>query len=123
MLLAIAVEDNSVENINVAEHFGRCTGFILYEIDENNKIVKEGFAENPINGTSGGTCQLPHVVNQIGANVIIAGGMGPKAIQLFNSYNIEVITAPAIPVKDVLSLFLNGQVKGYQPCENHSHEC
>ncbi|MFH0735053.1 MAG: NifB/NifX family molybdenum-iron cluster-binding protein [bacterium] len=123
MILAIAVEETNIETIKVAEHFGRCVGFKIYEINDQKEIIKESFSGNPLDGTSGGTCQLPHFVNQLHANVIIAGGMGPKAIQLFESYNIEVITAPGLLVSNVLSLFLQGDISGYQECSNHAHEC
>lgn len=121
MKLAIAVETN--ETPIVAEHFGRCTGFQVYHIDENKNIVNQEFLDNPLGAHGGGTCQLPHFVNSFSANVVIAGGMGQKAISLFQEYGIEVITAPGLDVKNVLNQFLAGDLAGYEECKNHSHEC
>ncbi len=123
MILAIAVEAANTTETKIAEHFGRCVGFNLLHINEKKEIIKQEFAGNPLDGTSGGTCQLPHFVNQLKANVIIAGGMGPKAVQLFQSYGIEVITAPGMLVDQVLPLFLQGEISGYEECKNHAHEC
>lgn len=51
---------------------------------------------------------MPYYVQDLGVNVIIAGGMGHKAISLFNSYNIEVVTLLGSPVIDALYGYLMG---------------
>ncbi|RJP66181.1 MAG: dinitrogenase iron-molybdenum cofactor [Ignavibacteriales bacterium] len=120
--LAIAVEGIQNE-YSVAEHFGRCEQFNLYEINDENEVVKNEVFQNPLAGNHGGTCQLPHFVNQIGANVIIAGGMGGKAISLFENYGINVITAPGLKLEDALKAFTEGKISGYQECEGHQGDC
>ncbi len=120
--LAIAVEGIHNE-CSVAEHFGRCEQFNLYEINDKNEVVKNEVFQNPLAGNHGGTCQLPHFVNQIGANVIIAGGMGGKAISLFENYGINVITAPGLKLEDALKAFTEGKISGYQECEGHQGDC
>jgi predicted Fe-Mo cluster-binding NifX family protein len=120
--LAIAIEDSQNEH-SVAEHFGRCRHFYLYEISQNKEVIKNEVFQNPLAGNHGGTCQLPHFVNQIGANVIIAGGMGGKAISLFESYGINVITAPGLKLEDALQSFLQGKISGYEECAGHQGDC
>jgi predicted Fe-Mo cluster-binding NifX family protein len=120
--LAIAVEGSQNE-FSVAEHFGRCGQFYLYEINQTKEVVKNEVFPNPLAGNHGGTCQLPHFVNQIGANVIIAGGMGGKAISLFEGYGINVITAPGLKLEDALQSFLQGKISGYEECAGHQGDC
>lgn len=121
MRIAIAVESELVQR--VAEHFGRCTGFCIYEIDKDNNLINEGITPNPLGAHGGGTCQLPHFVNTLNVDVIVAGGMGQKAIQLFQNYNIEVITAPGLEVNTIIEKYISGELKGYEECKDHSHEC
>jgi len=120
--LAIAVEGFQNE-YSVAEHFGRCGQFYLYEINEKNEVIKDEVFQNPLAGNHGGTCQLPHFVNQIGAKVIIAGGMGGKAISLFENYGINVITAPGLKLDAALQSFLDGKISGHEECAGHQGDC
>ena len=74
------------DNEMVTEHFGHCERFILFDA-ENNKIVKSETIENP--GHKPGF--LPNFLADRGVNVIISGGMGSGAVDIFNQRNIEVI--------------------------------
>ena len=64
--IAVASEVNEV-----AGHFGHCSNFNIYEV-ENGKIVKEESIPNP--GHRPGF--LPNFLNELGAKVVISGGMG-----------------------------------------------
>ncbi|HEX3073454.1 MAG TPA: NifB/NifX family molybdenum-iron cluster-binding protein [Ignavibacteriales bacterium] len=112
--LAIAAEDAAV-----AEHFGRCDKFHVYEINENKEVIRREEYANPLNGQHSGMCQLPHYVNKIKANAIIAGGMGNKAVELFLGYGIDVITSPGLKIEDALNMYLQGKLSGYSPCSGH----
>jgi predicted Fe-Mo cluster-binding NifX family protein len=74
------------ENEMVTEHFGHCVNFNIFET-ENDRIVKSDSLENP--GHKPGF--LPNFLNDMGVNVIISGGMGGGAIDIFNEKGIEVI--------------------------------
>jgi predicted Fe-Mo cluster-binding NifX family protein len=115
--LAIAAEDAAV-----AEHFGRCDKFHVYEINDAREVVRREEYANPLNGQHSGMCQLPHYVNQIKANVIIAGGMGGKAVELFLGYGIDVITSPGLKIEDALASYLKGELSGYSSCSGHDED-
>jgi predicted Fe-Mo cluster-binding NifX family protein len=122
--LAIAVEEINGNKPRVAEHFGHCTSFRVYEFNENKEIIKHESYNNPLSGHQGGACQLPAYVKQFEVNTIIAGGMGTKAVTLFQSYGIEVITAPGFDVEESLKEYLAGNISGYTECtEHHNHNC
>jgi predicted Fe-Mo cluster-binding NifX family protein len=53
-------------------------------------------------------------------DVIVTGGMGPKAQEFFQSYGIEVFTGTYGKVKDVLEEYLHGEVKYTEKAE---HQC
>ena len=82
MKIAIASEGNKV-----TEHFGHCEGFVIFE-SQNKQIINKQFVPNP--GHRPGF--LPVFLHEKGVNVIISGGMGSGAVDIFNEKGIEVIT-------------------------------
>ena len=51
---------------------------------------------------------LPNWLNQMGASVVIAGGMGHRAIQLFDQAGIKVVTgAPIEGPETLVKSYLN----------------
>jgi predicted Fe-Mo cluster-binding NifX family protein len=121
--IAITVEETLDGMSRVADHFGRCSKFKVYEVNDQKKIVNEEIYQNPLQGSHGGTCQLPHYLNKIGANVVIAGGMGRKAIALFEQYGINIITAPGMNIDEALYGYLNEEISGYKECAGHQGDC
>lgn len=117
--IAIACEDNKGMDGEVSAHFGRCPFFLLVEVEEK-VVVKSEPVANPFfsNHVPGA---VPGFINEIGADVILAGGMGPKAINMFSGFGIEVATGAIGNTGNVLAAYLAGKVKGVVPCE-HDHE-
>lgn len=103
----------------VSEHFGYCEGFKIFHI-ENNKVVKSEFIENP--GHKPGF--LPNFLHDKGVNIIIAGGMGGKAVEIFNSKGIEVITGAKGNSETAVNGYLQGTLKstGSVCHEHHDHD-
>ncbi len=69
----------------LCSHFGHCQSFAVIEV-ENNKIVSEDYLKPP--GHEPGS--FPRFLGEHGVNIIIAGGMGKRAQDLFMQNNIEV---------------------------------
>lgn len=116
MKVAIAKEGN-----DVAQHFGHCEGFEIFEIE--GKLLKGStFVENP--GHKPGF--LPNYLNDLGVNVVIAGGMGGGAIAIFNQHKIEVITGATGNIETIINKYLNNDIKSAGSiCNEHKHagEC
>ncbi len=69
-------------------HFGHCDQFAIFDIDDNlKKIISRKDAAPP--GHEPGV--LPRWLHENNVNVIIAGGMGQRAQQLFAQNDIEVV--------------------------------
>jgi len=116
MKIAVASEGKMV-----TEHFGHCETFIIYEV-ESNKIVNVETIPNP--GHKPGF--LPNYLNDLGVNVIISGGMGGGAIDIFNEKNIEVIVGATGDAQTVAEEYLQGKLKSTgSVCHEHQHsdEC
>lgn len=119
--IAFASDDGSGLQAEISMHFGRCPFYTLVDVD-GDKVQKVQVVNNPYfnNHTPGA---VPHFINDQKANVIIAGGMGPRAIDLFQGFGIEVATGIGGQVENVLKAYLEGKVQGIVPCSHdHPHE-
>ncbi|HBI92889.1 MAG TPA: dinitrogenase iron-molybdenum cofactor [Terrisporobacter glycolicus] len=106
------------ENKCVSGHFGHCEGFEIYDI-ENNSIVKKEFVANP--GHRPGF--LPVFLKDLNVNIIISGGMGETAQQLFVDNNINVIVGACGSTDDIVNKYIDGTlVSSGSVCREHMHE-
>jgi predicted Fe-Mo cluster-binding NifX family protein len=72
----------------VAAHFGHCSHFALFDVDESTKaIVKREVIQSP--GHQPGF--LPAWLAEEGVSVVIASGMGSRARAIFDENHIEVV--------------------------------
>ena len=109
------------ENQLVTGHFGHCINFNIFEAD-NGQILKSESIPNP--GHKPGF--LPNYLNDLGVNVIISGGMGGGAIEIFNEKNIEVIVGAEGNAMEAAQAYLKGElVSTGSVCHEHQHhdEC
>lgn len=106
------------DGINISQHFGHCEGFDVFEV-EGGKITGKNFIQSP--GHQPGF--LPPFLAQKGVNVVIAGGMGATAQQLFQQHGITVVVGVQGTIDDAVKSFLNGTlVSTGSVCEEHQHE-
>lgn len=102
---------------NVSGHFGHCEGFQVYEV-ENNKVNDSIFIPNP--GHRPGF--LPVFLAEKNVKVIISGGMGATAVELFNQNNISVVVGATGALEAVINKFIEGNLKSSGSiCEEHAH--
>lgn len=73
------------ENGKLCAHFGHCQSFAIIETDDS-KVVNETFVNPPAHEPG----SYPRFLAGEGVDVIIAGGMGVKAQQLFAQNQINV---------------------------------
>ena len=110
--IAIAAEGHSV-----CEHFGHCEGFNIYTT-QNGAIIAQDFLANP--GHKPGL--LPNLLNDQGVHVVIAGGMGAGAIDIFNEKGIDVITGARGMVDQTIATYLDGKLLSTgSVCHDHQH--
>ncbi|MCK4993940.1 MAG: NifB/NifX family molybdenum-iron cluster-binding protein [Candidatus Omnitrophica bacterium] len=102
MKIAISTDGNVV-----AEHFGRCPSYTMLEMDGDN-VVSRSIVENP--GHEPG--RIPQFLNEQGANYIISGGMGMRAIGFFNEFKIKTILGISGTIDDVIEKLKQGKLEG-----------
>jgi predicted Fe-Mo cluster-binding NifX family protein len=96
-------------------HFGHCQEFALVEVEDNEIKKKEML--NPPPHEPG---VLPKWLHGLGTDVIIAGGMGARALDLFAQNGIQVVTgAPELTPEELVSRYLdNTLAAGKNVCDH-----
>ena len=65
---------------------------------------------------------LPNYLNDLGVNVIISGGMGGGAVDIFNEKGIEVIVGAQGEAKTAAEQYLQGRLQSTGSiCHEHLH--
>lgn len=105
----------------VAGHFGHCENFIFFDT-QDGKILSEQSVPNP--GHRPGF--LPNFLADHGAQVVIAGGMGGGAVDIFNERGVQVVVGAQGDARAAVQAFLAGElVSTGSVCHEHQHagEC
>ena len=112
MKIAVASEGK-----HVSQHFGHCEGFTFYEVEED-RVVNKDFKQNP--GHRPGF--LPKFLKESGADIVISGGMGASAQQLFAQNNIKVMVGAEGLCDKVVQEYLNDELESTGSiCREHQH--
>jgi len=101
----------------LCSHFGHCEQFALFDVDANSKTILKTTMLVPPPHEPG---LLPTWLQEQGAEVIIAGGMGSRAQELFLGKGIHVVTGASqeVPAK-VVADYLTGVLKtGSNVCDH-----
>ncbi|MCD6451106.1 MAG: NifB/NifX family molybdenum-iron cluster-binding protein [Acidobacteria bacterium] len=114
--IAVAISSDEGLESPVSLHFGRCPYYLLAEV-EGEDIAKSSIIRNPFyHAHAPGV--VPQFIKEQGAEVIIAGGMGGRAIDIFLSLGIEPVTGASGRAVDAISLYLKGGLKGASGCRD-----
>jgi ATP-binding protein involved in chromosome partitioning len=106
-----------ITNGKLSSHFGHCEQFVLVDIDEQTKKIANVTNLQPPAHEPG---VLPKWLGEQKADVIIAGGMGQRARQLFAQNNIKVVVgAPEQSAEALASAYVdNTLVTGGNICDH-----
>ena len=123
MKIVVSSDNSKKLDSSVSYHFGRCPYFTIVDLDEN-EITNVESVENPyFNGHSPG--QVPAFIKGLDADVMLAGGMGRRAISIFENYGIKCSTGSAGTVRSAVNNFAAGSLSAALPCResiDHAHD-
>ncbi len=112
MRIAIPVVEGKL-----SQHFGHCETFAIVDTDGDSRKVVNRKDLTPPRHEPG---VLPAWLHGEGVNVIIAGGMGQRAQQLFAQNQIEVVVgAPAESPENLISAYLNNTLQAGENICDH----
>ena len=113
MRIAIACDGTKV-----TEHFGHCDGFTVFDA-ENGAIIREETIANP--GHRPGF--LPNFLADRGVQVVISGGMGGGAVDIFRQRGIQIVTGATGEARDAAERYLKGAlISSDAVCHEHQHQ-
>lgn len=94
----------TTEEGKVSSHFGHCPFFNIYTVDENEKQITESNTIVPPAHEPG---LLPKWLSEMQVQLVLAGGIGQRAIGLFEQNNIKVLPGvQSIKALDAVNAYL-----------------
>jgi predicted Fe-Mo cluster-binding NifX family protein len=118
MIIAIPVCEGKFSS-----HFGGADAFALYTIDEaDRKVIRHETAAPPEHGRG----VFPMWLRNKGVTAVFAGGMGPRASNIFTSHGIDVlIGAEGEDPETMVRSYLEGTLSfSGELCHDHGfHDC
>ncbi len=113
------LDDKGLEAM-IAEHFGRAPYFTMVELDDKKEISKLVSVANT--GEHFGGQGHPHdQILSLNPQVVIARGMGPRAVAGFREAQVMVLQSDAGTVSEALSLYREGKLSVLTDGCHHPH--
>ncbi len=131
MRVAIPSMNDAGLDSEVSMHFGRSPYYTFVDIEEekvkNVEVLPVPFAEH-------GPGDLPHFVKEHGGDVVIAYGMGTRAVDFFQQLGVDIVTGAMGKISGVIDAFIHNMLqvdpywkdkiekekKDKQDCNEHS---
>jgi len=112
MRIAIPVTDGKLSS-----HFGHCQQFAIIDVDNKSRNIQSQEMVEPPPHEPGA---LPKWLAGLHVELVIAGGMGQRAQQLFAQNNIDVVVgAPDNTPQELATQYLTGQLQSGQNICDH----
>jgi len=115
--VAVPVEEDRGLESPIDEHFGHAPYFAIAELD-GGEVKRLEILENPY-AAEHGPGQVPGWLAEMGVEVLVARGMGWRALEFFESYGIRVYRGASGTLGDVLRALAEGSIRDreYEPRE------
>ena len=106
-----------VANGRLCMHFGHCDQFAVLDVDVTSQEILKSRRLDPPPHQPG---LLPRWLHEQGVNLVIAGGMGGRAQNIFAEQGVKVLVgAPAEAPDTLVQSYLNGTLQsGENTCDH-----
>lgn len=106
-----------IAGTRLCEHFGHCGHFSMITVDPERKEILSTDLLDPPPHEPG---VLPRWLREQGADVVIAGGIGQRAVDVLAQNGVAVIVgAPIETPRNLATAYLNGTLQGGQNACSH----
>ena len=107
-----------VENGHLNSHFGGSSQFAIIEVDPNTKTT---LRTETLPAPQHQPGVFPRWLRELGVEVVIVGGIGRRALDIFFQHGIQVRAGqPDAPVEALVAAYLAGQmVQAPEGCAHH----
>jgi predicted Fe-Mo cluster-binding NifX family protein len=122
MNICIPTLDNNGLESAVSSHFGQALFFII--IDDGTNDIKT--IKNTAKGGHQGTAGLTpgQLIMEQEVNVVLCGGLGVRAVQMFEQAGIHVFNQASGTVADAMKAYKEGKLPeatDATACQKHAH--
>jgi len=110
--------DGGIDDL-VGQHFGRVPTYTVVDIDTGEVKVIANVSEH-----RGGTGLPPELISTTGTHIMLCGGLGPKAITMFEQFGIDVFVGAKGTVRDAVEAWKQGmlmEATDENACREHRH--
>ena len=122
--MKIAIPKN--EDI-INQHFGKSKSFQIITVEDKKVIETKEISAESFQHNHGG---LAGLLIEDGVNLVITGGIGQGALEALKEANLEVIRGVSGKIEDIITSYLNGELKdknivcnnGHGEYHNHQHK-
>ncbi|MFN2252452.1 MAG: NifB/NifX family molybdenum-iron cluster-binding protein [Anaerolineae bacterium] len=122
MRVAVSADEDRGLDSPVSHHFGRCPYFVLADVD-GEEIVGVSVIANP-HFQQHRPGVVPTFIHNQGADVVVCGGMGWRAIESFTAHGVEPATGASGTARMAIERYLSGALRDAAPCREsieHRH--
>ena len=119
MKVSIPVMGDKGIDESVGGHFGKSPGFVIFDTETKSVVTIENTSEH-----LGGVGLPPELLAKNGVNVVVCTALGPKAVDMLTSFNIEVYVGAKGSVKNALEAWQRGELEPANQdnaCKEHGH--
>ena len=95
----------------VGEHFGRVPTYTIYDTETDDVQVLANTSEH-----MGGNGYPPELLATAGVNVMVCGGLGRRAIMMFEEMGIRVFVGARGTVREAIESFRSGAQHQQSAC-------
>lgn len=91
----------------VEPRFGRCPYFIIYDDESEDLEVLDNGAQS---ASGGAGVQAAQTIANSGAEVVLTGNVGPKALQTLEAAGISVYPGASGTVQESIAKYISGEM-------------
>ena len=114
MKVSIPVMNRDGTSATVGAHFGKAPAYAIIDTESGDLKFIDNTSEH-----LGGKGLPPELLAKAGVNIMLCGGLGPKAVDLFCSLGIQVYVGAMGTVQETMEAWQQGKLHS----ANHSNAC
>jgi predicted Fe-Mo cluster-binding NifX family protein len=116
MKIAVPVTKNN----QIDDHFGHCEYYNVFSISSDKQI--KGIETIASQQGCGCKSNIAGILSDKGVTVMLAGGIGVGAIQVLQSWGIEVVRGCSGDASNTVMQYISGAITDSgKTCETHDH--
>lgn len=120
MKICVPTQDNSGIEGSVEQHFGKAPTYTIMDTKKEEIYVISNESEH-----MGGVGLPPDYLYKSGVEMMLCAGIGHKALNMFESYGVQVYVGAKGTVRETLTAWEKGLLKKAtieSACAEHGHE-